>query len=329
MEKKSRVSDPQTADNCWVKQFLGLVLIGVLAGCQTAADVTHTPIPTSTPVPAEATATPLPPTETPPPTNTPEPTATPTPAMEEATVLRIIDGDTIEVEMNGEKHTVRYIGLDLPLPEALGTLGYMSVECTEANRELVEGQVVYFEKDVLEEDDFGRLLRYVYLADGTFVNAELLTLGFAQAKADPPNIKYQDLFAEEESKAVNLGIGLWAPKPVRTDCWLADIQEDGSIPEGTWIEFGKSFTKTWNVRNAGTCIWKDVVMFSASGTSMRSGRSSVVSVGLSGPGHETNIGITLTAPNVAGLYTNEWRFRSPDGTEFGSLTVTINAGIEP
>jgi len=142
------------------------------------------------------------------PTNTPEPSSTPTPTPaplltatavsqvgEIATVTRVVDGDTIEVEMNGLVHDVRYIGVNTP--ESDQTCGS---EATAANVALVEGQTVMMVKDVSEVDQYGRLLRYVYVGD-TFVNAELVAQGFAEAVQYPPDVAHADDFANLEMLA--------------------------------------------------------------------------------------------------------------------------------
>jgi micrococcal nuclease len=74
----------------------------------------------------------------------------------------------------------------------------------------VAGQTVYLETDVSETDRYDRLLRYVYLADGTFVNAELVRLGWATAKAYPPDTKHQGLLAAREQEARQAQRGIWA-----------------------------------------------------------------------------------------------------------------------
>ena len=111
---------------------------------------------------------------------TPAPTATfrpadmPTPAFEQvaAEVVEVVDGDTINVEIDGTVYAVRYIGIDCPeTRHPYEPVEWMGPEATEANRQLVENKTVYLEKDVSETDRYGRLLRYVFLADGTFVNA--------------------------------------------------------------------------------------------------------------------------------------------------------------
>lgn len=98
-----------------------------------------------------------------------------------ATVVHIIDGDTIDVNLNGEIVRVRYIGIDAPeLNEPCGP------EASAANAFLVAQQTVRLVKDVSEQDSFGRLLRYVYVGS-RFVNAELVKQGLAEPVRYPPD----------------------------------------------------------------------------------------------------------------------------------------------
>jgi endonuclease YncB( thermonuclease family) len=125
-------------------------------------------------------------------------------------VTYVVDGDTIEVEIEGQLYRLRYIGIDCPEPDQPG-----GNEATAANRRLVEGQTVELEKDVSEVDVYGRLLRYVWVG-GIFVNEELVSQGWATAKAYPPDVKYADLFAQREAEARAAGKGGWAVMPTST-----------------------------------------------------------------------------------------------------------------
>ncbi len=119
-------------------------------------------------------------------------------------VTQVIDGDTITIEGG---YRVRYIGIDAPetYPEGepFGT------EARQANRSLVEGREVYLERDVSETDEYGRLLRYVYV-DGVLINAELIRQGLARAIAYPPDTKHQDYLEQMETEARESGRGMWA-----------------------------------------------------------------------------------------------------------------------
>jgi micrococcal nuclease len=125
-------------------------------------------------------------------------------------VVRVIDGDTIEIEMDGQLYTVRYIGVDTPETKhpTKGVQPY-GPEASERNRQLVEGRMVYLEKDVSETDRYGRLLRYVYV-DDAMVNAVLVQEGYAQVATYPPDVRYVDDFLALQREAVDVGRGLWS-----------------------------------------------------------------------------------------------------------------------
>lgn len=120
-----------------------------------------------------------------------------------ALCTRVIDGDTIEL-LSGER--VRYIGIDAP--EMRPTAEPWAKEATEANREMVEREMVRLVLDVRERDQYGRLLAYVYV-DDVFVNAELVRRGLATVLFYPPNVKHEDYFRELEQEAQEERRGIW------------------------------------------------------------------------------------------------------------------------
>lgn len=122
-----------------------------------------------------------------------------------AQVVHITDGDTIRVRVNGVERPVRYILINTP--EADQPFG---AEATAVNRRLVGGKTVYLLKDVSETDRFNRLLRYVFLPDGTHVNAELVRQGYAQVATYPPDISRLEEMRAAEAEARSEGRGLWA-----------------------------------------------------------------------------------------------------------------------
>ena len=117
----------------------------------------------------------------------------------EAKVTRVVDGDTIEVDIDGETHIVRYIGIDTP-ETVHPTKGVEpgGPEASEANRRLVAGKTVYLEKDKSDTDRYGRLLRNVFLKDGTFVNAELVRQGHAEVSTYNPDVRYKGMLERLE-----------------------------------------------------------------------------------------------------------------------------------
>ncbi|MCK4354231.1 MAG: thermonuclease family protein [Dehalococcoidia bacterium] len=99
---------------------------------------------------------------------------------------------------------MRYIGIDTP---EKGEPYYL--EATEANRSLVGSKKVRLEKDVEDKDEYGRLLRYVWV-DDTMVNAELVRLGYAYSHYYPPNTKHLVYFLQLEKEARQQKRGLWS-----------------------------------------------------------------------------------------------------------------------
>jgi len=129
-------------------------------------------------------------------------------------VVRVVDGDTIQIEADGERHTVRYIGIDAPELARDGQPAEpLAAEATEANADLVAGRRVVLERDRSELDRFGRLLRYVWLADGggwRLINEELVRAGLAEARSYAPDTARQNRLDGAESSARDAGRGLWA-----------------------------------------------------------------------------------------------------------------------
>jgi micrococcal nuclease len=125
------------------------------------------------------------------------------------TVVRVVDGDTIYVQLGNQVEKVRYIGVNTPETNH-PTRGEEpgGREATEVNQHLVGGKPVYLELDVRVRDRYGRLLAYVWVGD-VMVNAELVRLGYAQVMTIPPNVKYQGLFLKLQREASEAGKGLW------------------------------------------------------------------------------------------------------------------------
>jgi micrococcal nuclease len=135
-------------------------------------------------------------------------------------VSRVVDGDTLKLS-NGEK--VRLIGIDTPELHSSNKLDRdaarskkdsslimgMGKKAADLTKGLVLGKSIRIEYDVKKRDRYGRILAYIYLDDGTFVNAKLIEEGYAQVMTVPPNVKYSDLFIKLERQARQAGKGLW------------------------------------------------------------------------------------------------------------------------
>lgn len=131
-----------------------------------------------------------------------------------AKVTRVIDGDTIEVEIDKRNFKVRYVGIDTPETVDLRRpVACFGKEASLENKQLVEGKMVYLEKDISETDKYDRLLRYIYLPQDSgsllFINDYLVRQGFAKVVTFPPDVKYSQQFIEAESEARENNRGLW------------------------------------------------------------------------------------------------------------------------
>ena len=126
-----------------------------------------------------------------------------------AEVTRVVDGDTVEADIDGREEDVRYIGVDTPesvKPDS--PVECYGPEAADFNRRLVEGKTVRMELGAEQRDQYGRVLAYVRLGD-TFVNAELLRRGYATTLTIPPNDQYAGQFDRLEREAAAEGRGLW------------------------------------------------------------------------------------------------------------------------
>ncbi|MBL0309493.1 MAG: thermonuclease family protein [Bacteroidetes bacterium] len=127
-------------------------------------------------------------------------------------VTKIVDGDTFWAD-NGTKEgiKVRLIGVDAP--ESRKTLkkeiGYYGKEAKDYLTKMLAGKSVKLVRDVDSLDRFGRTLSYVYLEDGTFVNADLMKNGYAMILTIPPNVKFAKEFVKLQREARENHRGLW------------------------------------------------------------------------------------------------------------------------
>lgn len=134
----------------------------------------------------------------------PPPVAVP-PGAVTAQLIRVVDGDTIEVLIGSATETVRYIGVDTP---ERGQPGYQTA--TGANATLLGDGALWLAKDRSERDRYGRLLRYVYNADGVRVNQALVAQGWAQPVEYPPDTAYAAELRQAAVEAAQAGLGFWS-----------------------------------------------------------------------------------------------------------------------
>ena len=122
-------------------------------------------------------------------------------------MIRICDGDT--VVLHDGRH-VRYIGINAPeiahKDQPAEPFGYAA---KRLNERLTLNQIVRLSTDKERKDRYGRLLAYVFLADGTLVNAEMLYRGYAHVRAQHPNVAYEQALLSAQQEAMSAGRGFW------------------------------------------------------------------------------------------------------------------------
>lgn len=152
---------------------------------------------------------------------------------EKATVVRIIDGDTIKIKLsaNDKEETCRLIGVNTP--ESTTRTEYFGKEASEYTKKQLTGKTVYIQKDVSDRDRYGRILRYVWLSQPTseseseiktkLYNSRIISYGYGQVMTVPPDIKYQSIFLKLQDTARKSKVGLWKPVTSTTTPSKGDI----------------------------------------------------------------------------------------------------------
>lgn len=138
-----------------------------------------------------------------------------------ATVTTITDGDTIRVAVGGVDEPVRLLEVDAP--EIDGGCGAEHATAF-VRRRVPVGSIVWLERDVSDRDRYGRLLRYVWTADGQLLNAAIVRAGWARAKLYPPDDGRWAQVQRAERRARRAGRGIWRR------CEIAG-GADGSTPD--------------------------------------------------------------------------------------------------
>jgi micrococcal nuclease len=136
----------------------------------------------------------------------------PSSADGQASVVRVVDGDTVAVRVGGREETVRLIGIDTPeTVDPRSPVECFGREASDRTKALLPaGTEVRLVADAEPRDRYDRLLAYVYRDDGTFVNLALVEDGYASVLSYPPNVAHVSDFTAAAARAREEGRGLWA-----------------------------------------------------------------------------------------------------------------------
>lgn len=130
-------------------------------------------------------------------------------------VLKVTDGDTIHVIIEGQDETVRLIGINTPENvDPRRAVECFGKEASVRMKEIAKGQIVRLEYDDTQalRDTYGRLLAYVYLEDGQMINRKMIAEGYAYEYTYMTPYRYQKEFRQLQSLAQSAKRGLWAPE---------------------------------------------------------------------------------------------------------------------
>ena len=221
-------------------------------------------------------------------------------ATERGRVVGVVDGDTIKVSLDGRTETVRLTGVDTPeTVHPNRPVEHFGKEASAFTQSRLNGQTVRLEVDPQGDtrDRYGRLLRYVYLEDGTLFNAVLIREGYAHAYTNFPFSKL-DEFRLLERQARESGAGLWAKTSDQELFDQAAKRDETTAPKET---AGSQTEQTVYVTRTGAKYHRDGCQYL---------RSSKIAMGL--------------AAAVAAGHTACSRCRPPSAT--GAVT---NPGVAP
>lgn len=129
-------------------------------------------------------------------------------------VLKVVDGDTIDVLINGKSQAVRLIGIDTPeVVDPRKPVQCFGEQASQKAKSILGGKNIFLESDPSQrdKDKYQRLLRYIYLEDGTNFNLMMIMQGFAHEYTYNLPYKYQSEFKAAQKTARQKGIGLWSP----------------------------------------------------------------------------------------------------------------------
>ena len=143
-------------------------------------------------------------------------------------VVKVIDGDTVAIEINGKKEAIRLIGINTPeTVDPRKPVECFGIEASNKAKEILTGKSVKLETDSIvgERDKYGRLLRYIFLEDGTNFNKMMISEGYAYEYTYNSPYKYQDEFKQAEKEVRENKKGLWAD----------DVCEKNNTPPTTTI----------------------------------------------------------------------------------------------
>jgi len=171
-------------------------------------------------------------------------------------VVKVTDGDTIKVDINGTTETLRLIGINTPeTVDPRKPVECFGIEASNRAKELLTNKKVRLESDPSqgERGIYGRLLRYVWLEDGTFFNKQMILDGYANEYTYNTPYKYQNEFKQAEKEARENKRGLWAD-----DACLNYVDSQSTQEQSTGQYYTSSYHSSTYYYPADCDGWKSL-----------------------------------------------------------------------
>lgn len=180
-------------------------------------------------------------------------------------VVKVVDGDTLDVDLNGETVRLRLIGIDTPeTVDPRKPVQCFGKEASDRAKSLLNGKKVSLEMDSTQgdKDSYGRLLRYVILADGTNFNQKMIADGYAFEYTYSKPYRYQETFKKAQKSARESKKGLWAADTCGGEA--TDVEKDEIKPDlpASTLGNGKFYTSSHHTAKFYYCEsdsqWKEL-----------------------------------------------------------------------
>ena len=168
-------------------------------------------------------------------------------------------------------------------------------------------------------------------AVGTFAADLTLTALVAPTNTPAPTVTPLATFTAGATLASGVGLGTQPVAGTTASCYGMAFVSDVTIPDNTPMTSGQTFTKTWKVKNAGSCAWDSGFKFAFTGGDAMGGSTYTVPSSVAA-GAVVDISVPMTAPNKTGTIRGNWRMSTATGTFFGDevyVQITIGGASAP
>ncbi len=190
-----------------------------------------------------------------------------------ARIIRVVDGDTVSLEIEGKNETIRIIGINTPeTADPRKPVECFGQEASARAQSLLVNQSVTLEADATqgERDKYDRLLRYVFLPDGSDFGKQMISEGYAYEYTYSTPYKYQQDYKTSQSEAETAKRGLWADGACSNATGDSDTPQEATVTTDTSSQSSNTAPTTDSEQTTATTTTTPVIPESASPTTTAS-----------------------------------------------------------